>query len=271
MDERHWWFASKLQETFHFGGYDNPTLLEDFLSQPDVVDLINRFLGPGEPNKLFFYCDELPAGGARAPSTSRQLCVVSQLGKDIIYLGKVCLYMLRINTGGEVDLTQMEKEIFCGELKHSVLSSFAALLTEAYGPLLHSQKDWGDCPHETVTNFLQNVSKFSASVMDLATFSQIHQSPLQRPSAALRNEIIQSQSKGLLSGDADLLTSCESLVNDWIGTIESLLMDTTDERLCHTLVKGFVLLLHSTKGEGEKRDWKDRVGWGREGTPPNRI
>ncbi|KAL5457324.1 hypothetical protein EMCRGX_G034572 [Ephydatia muelleri] len=231
MDERHWWFASKLQETFHFGGYDNPTLLEDFLSQPDVVDLINRFLGPGEPNKLFFYCDELPAGGARAPSTSRQLCVVSQLGKDIIYLGKVCLYMLRINTGGEVDLTQMEKEIFCGELKHSVLSSFAALLTEAYGPLLHSQKDWGDCPHETVTNFLQNVSKFSASVMDLATFSQIHQSPLQRPSAALRNEIIQSQSKGLLSGDADLLTSCESLVNDWIGTIESLLMDTTDERL----------------------------------------
>jgi len=41
MAERHWWFASKLQETFHFGGYDNPTLLEDFLSEPEVVELIN--------------------------------------------------------------------------------------------------------------------------------------------------------------------------------------------------------------------------------------
>ena len=231
MDERHWWFASKLQETFHFGGYDNPTLLEDFLSEPEVVELINDFLAPGEPCKLFFFCDELPSStsGSRAPSaSSRRLHIAAQLTQDVVSGGRVCLYVLRRDIGGEVDVSQMEKELFCGELRHSVLSSLASLLTNAYAPLLHSQKNWGECSEDSTTNFLQNFDKFSGMLMETATQVQISQCLLQRPTLELWNDLLHQHGKGPFLGE--VLMECEALVADWISTTESLLIETTDER-----------------------------------------
>ena len=250
MEERHWWFASKLQETFHFGGYDNPTLLEDFLSEPDVVDLINKFLSPGQPRKLFFYCDAAPPSShsspvppqshgefQASPDASRRLHVVSQLTKDVLAQGCVCLYVLRTNVEVEVDVSMMERELYCGELRHSVLSSLATLLAEAYGPILHTQKNWQECSDETVIIFLQNFNKFSNALCDLATKVQVYQPILQRPSQTLKSDLIYGQDHlhrggggGGGRGLEDLLGECDALVSDWIGSIQSLLIDTTDER-----------------------------------------
>ncbi len=244
MDDRHWWFASKLQETFNFGGYDNPTLLEDFLSELDVVDLINKFLAPGEPRKLFFYCDAAPPSSHCSPipshretqspiGPSRQLHTASQLTKDVLARGCVCLYVLRKNTEAEVDASMMDKELYCGELKHSVLSSMATLLSEAYNPILHSQRNWRACSDETVTNFLQNLNKISNSLFDSALKAQMYQPVLQRPSAELRGTLVHGQDvRGLGAGKKldEVVEECEALVADWIGTVESLLIDATDER-----------------------------------------
>ena len=235
MDERHWWFASKLQETFHFGGYDNPTLLEDFLSESHVVDKINSFLAPGEPHKLFFYCDTAPQSSSlgEAPSTSRQLHIRAQLSKDVLAEGCVCLYILRRDIGGEVDVTQMERELFCGELRHSLLSSLAALLTEVYTPLLHTQRNWGECSDDSVSNFLQNFDKFSNSLLETATQAQIHHPLLRRPGYDLRYELSSGHVGGGARGIsllAEVVIECEGLVADWIGTIEGILIETTDER-----------------------------------------
>ena len=248
MDERHWWFASKLQETFHFGGYDNPTVLEDFLSEPDVVDLINKFLSPGDPQKLFFYCDATPRSSHCSPAPpghggegqsplgpARQLHAVSNLTKDILAQGCVCLYVLRKNTEMEVDSSSMEKEIYCGELKHSVLSNVATLLAEAYSPILHAQRNWKECSDETVTNFLQSFSKITSSLSDSALKAQMYQPVLQRPSHELRSFLIHGQDlqyRGLGGGNKfeDAIEECEALVVDWVGTVESLLIDATDER-----------------------------------------
>ena len=236
MDERHWWFASKLQESFHFGGYDNPTLLEDFLSEPEVVELINDFLAPGEPHKLFFYCDEIPNGDSRAPSvSSRQLHITSKLSKDVVSQGRVCLYVLRTDVGGEVDVTQMEKELFCGELRHSVLSSLASLLAEVYAPLLHSQKQWGECNRDSTSVFLQHFLKFSNALLEMSSMAQIHQPMLQRPGLDVRSEVLYQQGKGGFLGD--IVIECEALVADWISTIESLLIETTDERYVYPLAR----------------------------------
>ena len=243
MDERHWWFASKLQETFRFGGYDNPTLLEDFLSDSEVVDLINDFLSTGDPSRLFFYCDEVPSlsthgsqspiisardSPVRAPSTTRRLHVTSQLSKDVISLGKVSLYVLRRDSDGDVDVTTMEKEIFCGELRHSVLSSLAVLLREAYTPLLHTSAKWGECNRESIANFLNNFDKFSAALSEMSSRAQVGQPLLEWPSRELRSEAVLQHGKGALLGG--ILTECEALVTDWVGSIESLLIETTDER-----------------------------------------
>lgn len=226
MDERHWWFASKLQETFHFGGYDNPTVLEDFLSDQEVVDLINNFLAPGEPCKLFFYCDEPRGEGSRTPSASRQLHAASELACDVINRGgKVCLYVLRADTSGEVEAAQMERELFCGELRHSVLSSLATLLSDAYAPLLHTQRNWGDCSDAAVTNFLQNFDKFSSALLEAATLSQTQRPLLVRPPVELQSL---QQCRDVLS--IETVSECDFLVGEWINSIESLLIETTDER-----------------------------------------
>lgn len=254
MDERHWWFASKLQETFHFGGYDNPTLLEDFLSESEVVDLINRFLSPGEPHKLFFYCDAAPVGsGSHSPptpgnrevqsppcpsssSSSRRLHATLQLARDVLAQGCVCLYVLRTSVEAEVDASVMERELYCGELKHSVLSSMATLLSEAYNPILHSQRNWRQCSGETVVSFLQNFNKFSNALCDSALRAQVYQPPLQRPSGELRACLVNGpdlQHRGTGGSGRkveEVVEECEGLVADWIGTIESLLIDATDER-----------------------------------------
>ena len=256
MDERHWWFASKLQETFHFGGYDNPTLLEDFLSEPDVVELINKFLSPGEPRKLFFYCDAtppsshcspVPSHGGEVQTTpsipSRRLHIVSGLTRDVLAQGCVCLYVLRKNAETEVDASLMERELYCGELKHSVLSSLATLLAEAYNPILHSQRNWRECSDETVTNFLQNFSKFSAALSDSAMKAEMYQPILQRPSHDLKSYLSHGQELqprgGAVGGAAggarrweEAMEECETLVGDWIGTLESILIDAMDERYC---------------------------------------
>lgn len=246
MDERHWWFASKLQETFHFGGYDNPSLLEDFLSEPDVVDLINKFLSPGEPQKLFFYCDAAPISShcspvpsqgdtQNSPPSSRRLHVVSKLVRDVLAQGCICLYVLRKSVDAEVDVSLMEKELYCGELRHSVLSSLATLLTEAYNPILHSQRNWKECSDETVANFLQNFNRLSNTLSDSATEAQIYQRVLQRPSQELRSNLLHGQEvqhKGMWGSLRleDVMEGCEALVGDWVGTIESLLIDAADER-----------------------------------------
>ena len=231
MDERHWWFASKLQETFHFGGYDNPTVLEDFLSDPEVVDLINDLLAPGEPCKLFFYCDEPAGHGSRRGSASGRLHATSELTNDVVSRGRVCLYVLRAETDGGVEVAQMEKELFCGELRHSVLSSLASLLSEAYTPLLHSQKNWGECSDVAVTNFLQNFDKFSSALLETASLSQTLRPLLQRPSPELAAELQNLHGRGAVN--VEVMGECEALVGEWVGSIEGILLEATDERCMH--------------------------------------
>lgn len=234
MDERHWWFASKLQETFHFGGYDNPTLLEDFLSESSVIDLINSFLAPGQPQKLFFYCD--PPISDHLATSPRQLHVTAQLSKDIISQGCVCLYILRKDSDAEVDSAQIEKYLFCGELRHSVLSNLTTLLTEVYTPLLHSQRDWGECSKENISSFLQAFDKLSSNLLETSAYAQSHQVILSRPGYDLRYDLASLGQHGAGGGNRtsgltfELVAECEALVTDWTSTIEGVIMETTDER-----------------------------------------
>ena len=251
MDERHWWFAAKLQETFHFGGYDNPTLLEDFLSESDVGDLINRFLSPGEPCKLFFYCNAAPPQALTPPdalarletspsSLARTLHVTSRLTKDVVAQGCVCLYVLRKNMESEIESSMMEKELFCGEIRQSLISSLAMLLTEAYLPILQSQVDWGQCSEESITSFLQNLSKFSSVLSGVATEVQMKRPVLRQPSRALMDELSHGYSGGGASigsggglggrGPDAVLKEVDVIIADWSSTIESMMIEIMDER-----------------------------------------
>lgn len=222
MDDRHWWFATKLQETFHFGGYDSPTLLEDFLSDPDVIKLINSFLGPGEPLKLFFYCDPIDQ---QVTGESRALNVVTTLGRDTVFDGGTCLYALRRESYMEVEFLQLEKEVCCGEIKFSVLTSFSTLLTEGFVPLLKSQQHWKEAPKELVVQFLQTLDKYTQVIAE--PVSQAYQPLLTKPSVPIKTDMVQAGKSATL---LELQEDCEELAGDWMSTIETYLLEGMDEK-----------------------------------------
>ncbi len=170
MDERHWWIAGKIQESFHIGGYDNPTLLEDFMCEHDTLEMINEFLNPGGPCRLFFYCDK-PESGVLS---TRQLHITDTLAtlREVITEEITILYFLRHHVRTEVDATRMEKEVFCGELKGNTIENLNALLTEIYVPLFRAQKDWGQCTGENQAGFMHNIDKFLSSLLESSTNSQ---------------------------------------------------------------------------------------------------
>ena len=236
MDERHWWFASKLQDTFHFSGYDNPTLLEDFLSDYEVSELISRFLGPGEPRKLFFFCEAITPDDIRTPSLSnRQLQVTSRPDKDILgrAIDRMCMYVLRRGIFGDVDITDIDREVYCGEIRQSVLVNLSILLTEAFTPILHEQNNWGDCSKDDCVSFLQTFDRLATILHDNAALALTKEQNLSQPSPRLREMLvtIQSQHPGraAITNEA-LLGDCESLLADWMSFIEGVLIEVTDER-----------------------------------------
>ena len=75
MDERHWWIAGKIQESFKIGGFDNPTLLEDFMCEESTLNKVNKFLRAGGPCRLFIYC-QTPESGV---ISTRELHVTGNL------------------------------------------------------------------------------------------------------------------------------------------------------------------------------------------------
>ena len=173
MDERHWWIAAKIQESFHIGGYDNPTLLEDFMCQPDTLDIINQFLNPGGPCRLFFYCDKPDLSES---ISTRQLHITGSLGilREVDLEGVTILYFLRHVVDYEVDAAHMEKDVYCGELKGNTLGNLGALLSEIYMPLFRAQKDWGQCTSDNQIVFMHNLEKTLSNLGDPSTSNQTH-------------------------------------------------------------------------------------------------
>ena len=165
MDERHWWIAGKIQESFHIGGYDNPTLLEDFLCEPGTLDMINQFLGPGGLSRLFLYCNKPETGTL----STRQLHITGSIGvlKEVENIEKVIiLYFLRHTTDKEVDAHHIERDVYCGELKGNTIDNLSSVISEIYLPLFRTQKSWGQCTTDNQGQFIHNIEKFLGALQE---------------------------------------------------------------------------------------------------------
>jgi len=164
MDERHWWLAGKIQESFHIGGFDNPTMLEDFLGEPDTLDLVNQFLNPGGPCRLFVYCNKPESGVI----STRELHITGTLSdlRDLSMDDVTILYFLRHELDCEVEQSRIEKYIFCGDLKGNTLEILTSMLGEIFLPLVRAQKDWKHCLPDNQSSFLSNVDKILTTLAE---------------------------------------------------------------------------------------------------------
>ncbi|XP_052807484.1 dynein axonemal heavy chain 5-like isoform X7 [Mya arenaria] len=226
MDERHWWIASKIQETFKIGGYDNPTLLEDFMIEDVTLGKINKFLKSGGPCRLFFYCEKPETGVL----STRELHVTGTLAslKDTNLERVNILYFLRNRVDKDVDGTRMERDIFCGELKHNTIETLTTLLSDVYIPLVKAQKDWGECNPDGQSQLMNNMDKFLTALNEsTASLQSSKQMMLKQPDHVVLNDFKQQRAAAL---DPQLINQYEELVTEWMNTIEAVLTDTSDER-----------------------------------------
>lgn len=158
MDERHWWIAGKIQESFKLGELGNPSILESFMCKENILSKVNSFLKTGGPCRLFFYSTK-----SFVPDiTTEKIHCTENLAtlKDIDLDNVTVLYFLRKKTDKDMDPSKMEKEIFCGELKHNTVGALNSLLVDIYLPLIRAQKDWGQCSEEGQASLMSSMDKF---------------------------------------------------------------------------------------------------------------
>lgn len=78
------------------------------------------------------------------------------------------LYFLRNRTDKDVDPSHMERDIFCGELKHNTIEALSSLLSDIYIPIARAQNDWGHCNEEGQTHLMHSMDKFVIALNETA-------------------------------------------------------------------------------------------------------
>ena len=223
MDDRLWWFATKLQEAFTFGALDSPTLLEDFLTTPETADLISIFLTAAGPTKLFFYCDR-----AQLDSLStRNLTLSSSLLPERLRNGSTCLYFLKT---APIDVRRLEEEISCGKISgSSPLVGLDLALRGVYSHYVEAidEKATDGVPLRSLVDHL------SSSIRSTSKTSGNRRMRLEEPSDELIDELKRLQVAGrqnLSSTSTNSISEAEKLVGEWFVVIEGLLLTGVEER-----------------------------------------
>lgn len=238
MDERHWWIAKRLSQAFSIE--PSASALEKFINAAENIEKINNFLAMNGSNKLFAAC----VNSELAPPTSpfgKQVILaddVTKLPQTVLESldSAVILYFLRHDTNQEVSVTQIHKEVFCGEIKN-----ISQMLHNVYSDLFlstfNSNQTWS--PSSSVSTMLfadsnvkmqsiRNMEKYVSALNDL---SLVHANQknmlLKRVDPEAFHELKQANR---LSPDSPVLKYGEDLSTDWMHTIENILSDICDEK-----------------------------------------
>ena len=228
MDERHWWFSTKLQESFQFGGEDVPTLLEDFMCQNETLRLIASFLSPKGAQRLFFFCETVDPDVVDVfRGKKRRLNVrTTPPGKE--GYRDACLYFLRF-TDGELEAASLAENVICGLLRYPALQHLNTLLEDVYSPLIHSNKDWGENSAEHRASFLAALDKLSTIVRDESNQPLSTQSmQLSMPQFAIPVQAASDYRGGRVT--TAQLSQCEKLCLEWCDVIDATLNNDRQQR-----------------------------------------
>jgi dynein heavy chain, axonemal len=117
MDERHWWIASKVEQTFAIdkSSSTDASFTESFFRRPDVLDKINSFLFAKGSNKLFFYT-------TRDRYASKDMTCCHSIVDEFALVNEpldnlILLYFIRSDTSSDATISPAS-DIYCGEMKH---------------------------------------------------------------------------------------------------------------------------------------------------------
>jgi dynein heavy chain, axonemal len=169
MDERHWWIAHKIVETFALDNISSGKI-EKFMCDSNVLEKVNDFINPNGINKLFFYCKKINLGQLSSIELIDNILKFSKEVKENID-NLIILYFIRIDTLQELSQAQIHKQIYCGELKN-VSQMLQNIYSDFLLPLLQANKEWGKCDEGGKMQIVKNIQKYVNSVDYLTTDKQ---------------------------------------------------------------------------------------------------
>jgi hypothetical protein len=170
MDERHWWIAQRISQTF--GIDSNSRLVEKLITEPSNLEKVNNFLCMNGSNKLFFFNNRDEIGKNSTINIIDNLLKIPR-NNQISIENLVILYMIRHDTIQEVSLnvTQISKEIYCGEIKN-----VSQILYNVYNDLLftifESNKNWGNCSEQVKSQSILNMEKYINAINEFSVDNQ---------------------------------------------------------------------------------------------------
>jgi hypothetical protein len=170
MDERHWWIAQRISQTF--GIDSNSRFLEKLITEPNNLEKVNNFLCMNGSNKLFFYNNRDEIGKHSTINIIDNLLKLPRNNQHSID-HVVILYMIRHDTIQEVSLNPalISKEIYCGEIKN-----VSQILYSVYNDLLftifESNKNWGNCSEQAKSQSIRNMGKYINAINEFSVDNQ---------------------------------------------------------------------------------------------------
>ncbi|XP_052821623.1 dynein axonemal heavy chain 5 isoform X2 [Octopus bimaculoides] len=162
MDERHWWVAAKIQQTFKVGKTFQPEVFESYLSQEKILDQLDKFFEVDSPKYLFVYRNRKATENSDITSSLvLSTETLSSLAESIAEKDLIFLYFLRKNTDNVIAESSICKEILCGEIKGNPLKIFSLKMSEIFLPFFKNSKNWSNCCEDRQKTLLQNIEKCS--------------------------------------------------------------------------------------------------------------
>ena len=167
MDERHWWIAQRISQTFSID--ESSGFLEKYICEAQTMEKINNFLCMNGSNKLFFCCGKEELGRLSSIVIIENLLKIQKNSNSIDDL--VILYFIRHDTMQEISQNQIYKEVYCGEIKNA-----SQILYNVYNDLLFTQfgsnKNWGSCNETTQAQLVRNMEKYINGINDFSLDGQ---------------------------------------------------------------------------------------------------
>lgn len=188
MDERHWWIAYKVQESFQIGGSTNPSLLESFMATSETLDVVNSFFYPNGNNKLFLYI----SSNSEFSYTIDDLRISSEIYDVINDNSSKVVYFIRKEANKPVTIQGLEKEVISGELKQNLLHQFSSTLSQVFLPLLKVHDQWGFAPSDAQRTLTSSLEKLSSDFQNASEGAAppAKQYIIQQPSEQLCGRLV---------------------------------------------------------------------------------
>lgn len=227
MDERHWWFSSKIFQTLNIGIYDDATLLEDFMSSDETLELLNDFFKPNGVKIVFFYLSKNDGLGEKARKTiqtgTSSSVNIHKLLNDI----HICVYFIHENIEQEIDVQNIENEVLSGEIKQNGLTLYNDIFKCIFLPLMKNKKNWSAAENLECTYFYSELEKFSQTLEEYSNANSTPEQILKVPNGLVVNSF---QKNRQIAFSPQVVIEYEEMVMNWVRVIEDVLVDSLDER-----------------------------------------